>query len=586
MVSTWESLRDAGTYLEVEFQDGPKRKWELFKFSFDDNGNKQRGDTLQFELENGSRQSVEGHKIKYYFGEPNEFKESLEDTVYFLGDKFYSKRYSFGNTKEEDGFWKQSKLNAIRCRVSPMQLALYLDDLDDPKKKIPEEDELNGFYRFKPVKGIWGKSKSDFVSDLRGKDLYGYDIVYHNKEKDVLFVDSNGDIYSKNYSWATEETENDPKSYLLAGKGTHPPYYNPNFTNTSARKSSAKKRRTSTVTPSASSAKKKLKTSPAPAATPLIISKPTEHSIQRQPGGMVTNERLAYSNDQQPQSSPHIESIVAHASNDNCTRSPFVCRRCSDNGSPSEEEENKKKERETAKKVAKLEKDIKKKDNRKLELIELKKIVQVEQFKLKGDIYQEKEGLKLVGDLLLFLKNKKAYNENEWGETKLKGAFKHIRTHFDPGCENDKKTLEAINELEEEYPDDLYKKVPFRGVFENDDDFKEYEASLKRAEAKIIPILYSALAKYKDTKKVEKNIKITMESLKRERNLRQRRLEKLSGPGSTNNQTILLRRRGTTKKNALKKGDFETSLFNVINCMHVFHIFSRSITLKVLLSIR
>jgi hypothetical protein len=257
---------------------------------------------------------------------------------------------------------------------------------------------------------------------------------------------------------------------------------------------------------------------------------------------MVTNERQVRSNGQQ-QSNPQIESIVNHVSNGswkspepNSNSNCSVCLRCSDNGSPSEEEENKKKERETAKKVAKLEKDIKKNDNLKVQLIEIKKLVQEERYKLKGDIDQEQKGLKLVSDLLLFLKNEKFYNENEWGETKLKRAFKHIRTHFDPVCENDKKTLKTINMLEREYPDDLYDDdTPFREAFLDDDHFKETEASLKRAEAKIISIVHSVIAKYEDTKKVEKDTNITMESLKRERDLRQRRLEKLLGRGSTNN---------------------------------------------------
>ncbi|GFH57118.1 predicted protein [Chaetoceros tenuissimus] len=528
--SKLESKLDQGFFLETQFDEDGEKKWHPIIY---DN----EGDYYKIEDEDGPRnfkngsqvQSVKGYKIYYY----DELRWEVVpgervDVLYFVGDEVYSKNYSFDKTEKEEDGWILSELNAIPCREEKMQLALCFEGLED----VP-----NGYYRFKPLKGSWEKSKASFHKEVKGENLYGYDVVYHDEDEDTLFVDRNGDIYSKKFSFDDEEA---PIAYTLYGGGIPPPYYNPYFTNTSATKSRTKRRRaapfaSSTVTPSSSSsAKKRIKTSPA--ATPLVLSKSAKHSVQHQQGGMVTNERQVRSNGQQ-QSDSHIDTITEHASNDDWSspQNPSVCRRSSDNGSPSEEEENKKKERETAKKVAKLEKDIKKKDNRKLELIELKKIVQVEQFKLKGDIDQEQEGLKLVGDLLLFLKNEKAYNENEWGETKLKGAFKHIRTHFDPGCENDKKTLEAINELEEEYPDDLYKKVPFRGVFENDDDFKEYEASLKRAEAKIIPILYSALAKYKDTKKVEKDIKITMESLKRERDLRQRRLEKLSGRGSTNN---------------------------------------------------
>ncbi|GFH50569.1 predicted protein [Chaetoceros tenuissimus] len=243
---------------------------------------------------------------------------------------------------------------------------------------------------------------------------------------------------------------------------------------------------------------------------------------------MVTNERQVCSNGQQ-QSDSHIDTITEHVSNDDWSspQNPSICRRSSDNGSPSEEEENKKKERETAKKIKKLEKGIKKNDNSKVQLIEMKDIVQEERYKLKGDIDQEQKGLKLVGDLLLFLKNEKAYNENEWGETKLKTAFEHICSHFDPVCENDEKTLNTINLLEIEYPNDLYDdETPIRNYLP-DNLLKNLEASLKRAETKIISIVYSALAKYKDTKKLDKDINIKMESLKRD--LRQRRLEKLLG---------------------------------------------------------
>ena len=120
------------------------------------------------------------------------------------------------------------------------------------------------------------------------------------------------------------------------------------------------------------------------------------------------------------------------------------------------------------------------------------------------------------------------------GETKLKRAFKHIRTHFNPEYENEKKILTALGILENEYPENLYNETPLREVLK-DEDFEKIEAHLKRAQAKIIPIVYSVIAKYEDNKKFEKEINTRKESLKMRRDLRQRSLEKLLGQGNFNN---------------------------------------------------
>ena len=205
MVSIWETKQDEGKYVELQFKRGSKQEWVMFKFEFDDYGNKKRDDTREFELVNESRQSVKGHEIRYLSGKHTESIEE-KDVLYFVKELVHSKTYSFTNTKKKDGSWKLSDLHVLPCRQSPMQLSIKLDNLDDPKKKIPKEEKLDGHYRFKPLKGRWWASKSSYTTFLRGEDLYGYDIEYRGRGgKDTLYVDRNGNIYSKNYSWAGDK---------------------------------------------------------------------------------------------------------------------------------------------------------------------------------------------------------------------------------------------------------------------------------------------------------------------------------------------------------------------------------------------
>lgn len=524
MVSTWESKFDKGILVEAQFKEDNTIKWHPVCYDNEEEYYKIEDGPRNFK--DGSRvQSVQGYRIYYYDDLRWNATEEV-DVFYFLGDKVYSKKYSFNETKEEEDGWKLSELHEIPCRQEKMQLALRFKGL---------EGVSNGYYRFKPLNGTWEKSKASFKTTVKEEDLHGYDVKYHDGDTDTLFVDRNGDIYSDNYSFGNKKAP--PIAYTVYGQGTPPPYYNPDFTNTSATKSNAKRK--NCITPSVSTNKRK-KTSPAPATTPGVLSKSAEHSVQHQQGGMVTNEGQVRSNGQQ-QSSPQMESIVNHVSNSswkspepNSNSNCSVCLRCSDNGSPSEEEENKK-EKETSVKVAKLKKEIEIKDNLKNKLDEIKVHVLEEHYKLKAAIVQEQEGLQLVYDLSLFLKNEKAYNDNEWGETKLKTAFKHIRTHFNPECENEKKILKALGILEKDFPIDLYNKVPYREALGNDDLFEKIEAYLKRAEAKIIPIVYSVIAKYEDNKKFQKEINTRKERLKMRRELRQRSLEKLLGQGGFNN---------------------------------------------------
>ena len=210
MVSIWESKLDKGIFLEVQFKENKTKIWHPVCYDNEEDYYKIEDGPRNFK--DGSRvQSVQGYKIYYYDDlRWNEIED--EDVFYFLGDKVYSKNYSFDETEEEEDGWKLSELNAIPCREEKIQLALRFEGLEG----VP-----NGNYRFKPLKGSWEKSKASFKTTVKEEDLYGYDVKYHDGDTDTLFVDRNGDIYSDKYSFGKKRQHRLHTHYMVKAHLLH-----------------------------------------------------------------------------------------------------------------------------------------------------------------------------------------------------------------------------------------------------------------------------------------------------------------------------------------------------------------------------
>lgn len=519
-------------FLELQFEEENGRKNEKWYWIWVINKSEKE---REFQDPDGSQvHSVEGTKIKYY--DHDEDKDSAEDDViYFFRGKVYSEKYSFRDVTT-GGPTSIDKLHALPHRKSRMQCAISFKNND------------NGFplwYKFKPKNRSWEKSrvmdKKGCFEGQEGEGLHGYDVIYDDGEKDKLFTDSKGNIYSANHSYNQETKTLVPCDFLI-GAGTLPPYTpekTDTYTNTSDTGASTKR---SIVTPcSTLSSKKRRKTSPA-----------TTPHLARIQTGMVTHEQSVCS---LSPSSPHeqsvcstspsspMEGIVTHVSVSsswtspgapNPTSSSLVCSRCSDHVSHSEEEN---KNKEISEKVAELEKIIKKKENVKRQLEEaLKNLVIPKGLHLKSQIIKVKEGIQLVHDLLLFLKGEKAYSENEWGETKLKRAFKRIHAHF--AGKNERNEIEQkisglMPYLESIYPDENYVGMSLTKVL--GDHFEKIGECLKHVEAELTDKVKSIIEEIEMNTKLEERIKSKIQYVIERTVCRKRKLQKLLESGSTNN---------------------------------------------------
>ena len=471
------------------------------------------------EFQDGSQvESVEGHKIKYY-----DHDEGEDDVIYFFRGKVYSDKYSFRDVTT-GGPTSIDKLHALPHRKSRMQCAISFKNNNDNGSPL--------WYKFKPKNRSWKKSrvmdKKGCFEGQEGELLHGYDVIYDDDEKDKLFTDSKGNTYSANHSYNQETKTLVPCDFFI-GAGTLPPYTpekTDTYTNTSDTGASTKR---SIVTPcSTLSSKKRRKTSPA--NTPHLAGIQT---------GMVTHEQSVCSTSP---SSP-MEGIVTHVSVSsswtspgapNPTSSSLVCSRCSDHVSHSEEEN---KNKEISKKVAELEKIIKKKENVKRQLEEaLKNLVIPKGLHLKSQIIKVKEGIQLVHDLLLFLKGEKAYSENEWGETKLKRAFKRIHAHFagkNEQNEIEQKISALMPYLESIYPDENYVGMSLTKVL--GDHFEKIGECLKHVEAELTDKVKSIIEEIEMNTKLEERIKSKIQYVIERTVCRKRKLQKLLESGSTNN---------------------------------------------------